>query len=123
MVFNKLGSLIEKSIDKQDLTSDDKSSQKKNTWKELDSNIKICILNASLLDGFDPVDNPADSLLMIVSKKSPVNVLAHLYFVMSNFDVAIVQGLATALCRMILLSTPTWKQISNLSPFFVQKAS
>lgn len=38
---------------------------------------------------------------------------------MSNFDVSVVQGLATALSKMILLRTPTWKQISNLSLFFV----
>ena len=43
----------------------------------------------------------------------------HLYFEMNGFDVLIAQGLATAISRTILLSTPTCKQISNLSPFFV----
>ena len=119
MVFNKLGSIIEKSMEKQENSSDYESSQKKKVWKELDSNMKNCILNASSVDGFDPAFAPQDSLLSVMSKKSPAKVLTHLYFEMSNFDVSIVQGLVTALSRMILLSTPTWKQISNLSPFFV----
>ncbi len=38
---------------------------------------------------------------------------------MSNIDVLVVQELTTVISRMILLSTPTWKQISNLSPFLV----
>ena len=118
MVFNKLGSLLEKSMDKQD-SSDYESSQKRKAWKELDSNMKTCILNASSVDGFDALENPEDSLLTILSKKSPAKVLTHLYFMMNGNDVIIVQGLATAISRMILLSTPTWKQISNLSPFFV----
>ena len=119
MVFNKLGSFIKKSMEKQDSTSDYESSQKNKAWKELDSNMKICILNASSFDGFDARDRPADSFLTLIAKKSPAKVLTHLYFVMSNFDVSIVQGLATAISQMILLSTPTWKQISNLSPFFL----
>ena len=68
MVFNKLGSLIEKSIKKQDNISDYKSSQKRQAWKELDSIMKICILNASSVDGFDPADSPVDLLLLIISK-------------------------------------------------------
>ena len=119
MVFNKLGSLLEKSIEKQENNNDYELSQRKKAWRELDSNMKTCILNASSLDGFDAADKPVDSLLTIMSKKSPAKVLTHLYFEMSNHDVIVVQGLATALSRMILLSTPTWKQISNLSPFFV----
>ena len=63
--------------------------------------------------------NKIQHLLTIVSKKSPAKVFTHLYFVTSNFDVFIVQRLATAISRMILLSTTTWKQISNLTPFFV----
>ena len=118
MVFNKLGSLLEKSMEKQD-SSDYESSQKKKAWKELDSNIKTCILNASSKDGFDSAKVPEDSLLTIIAKKSPAKVLTHLYFMMNGNDVIIIQGLATAISRTILLSTPTWKQITNLSPFFV----
>ena len=118
MVFNKLGTLLEKSIEKQD-SSDYESSQKKKAWKELDSNMKTCILNASSKDGFDALKTPEDSFLTIIAKKSPAKVLTHLYFMMNGNDVIIAQGLATAISRMILLSTPTWKQITNLSPFFV----
>ena len=54
-----------------------------------------------------------------MTKKSPAKDLTHLYFVLNKLDIFIIQGLATALSRMILLSTPLWKNISNLSPFFV----
>ena len=76
-------------------------------------------MNAGSTRGVKPADNPEDSLLTILTKKSPAKVLTHLYFVLNRFDVVTVQGLATALSRMILLSTPNWKSISNLSPFFV----
>ena len=63
---------------------------------------------------------PEESLLNIITKKSPAkDLLTHLYFVLNRFDIVIVQGLATALSRIILLSTPTWRNISNLSPFFI----
>ena len=119
MVFHKLGSIIEKSMEKNTQDMDYEKSQKKKAWKELDSNIKTCVLNASSIDGFDKQEKPEDSFLTIISKKSPAKVLTHLYFEMNGFDVLIIQGLATAISRTILLSTPTWKQISNLSPFFV----
>ena len=81
--------------------------------------MKECLLNAGSTRGVKPADNPEDSLLTVITKKSPAKVLTHLYFVLNRFDVVIVQGLATALSRMILLSTPNWKSILNLSPFFV----
>ena len=80
-------------------------SQKKKAWKELDINSKECILNASLKRGLKPASEPEDSLLVIMTKKSPAKVLTHLYFVLNRLDIFIVQGLATALSRMILLST------------------
>ncbi len=106
-------------MDKQNFTPDYENSKKKKAWKELDSNMIIYILSASSLDRFDPAEEPSDSLLMNISKKLPAKVVSHLYFVMSNFDILIVQGLATAMLRMILLSTLTWKQILKLSPLFV----
>ena len=101
MVFNKLGSLIEKSIDKQDSTSNYKRSQKKKAWKELDLYMKTCILNVSSSVGINPPEDPAASLLTIMSKKSPVQFVTHFYFVMSNFNVSVVQSLATAISRMV----------------------
>ncbi len=76
-------------------------------------------MNASLKRGLKPASEPEDSLLVIMTKKSPAKVLTHLYFVLNRLDIFIVQGLATALSRMILLSSPSWKNISNLSPFLV----
>ena len=123
-VFYKLGSIIEKSMEKQSAKeSNYEESQKKKAWKELDSSMKECILNAGSIRGVKPLSVPEDSLLTIITKKSPAKVLTHLYFVLNRFDIVIVQGLATALSRMILLSTPTWRNISNLSPFFVPPRS
>jgi len=119
-VFHKLGSIIEKSMEKQSTKdSNYEDSQKKKAWKELDSSMKGCILNAGSSRGVKPASIPEDSLLTMITKKSPAKVLTHLYFVLNRFDIVIIQGLATALSRMILLSTPTWRNISNLSPFFV----
>ena len=81
--------------------------------------MKDCVLNASSSMGVCPTEAPEDSLLTIMTKKSPAKILTHLHFVLNGRDIVIVQGLSTALSRMILLSTPTWRNISNLSPFFV----
>ena len=110
MVFNKLGSLIKKSMDKQDSTLTMKILKRR---KHRKNSTKICILNASSLYGFDSAEEPLDSLLMIISKKSPAKVLTHLYFVMGNFDVVIVQGLATAI-RGILTGKPVFSIVNFL---------
>ena len=70
MVFNKLESLVEKSMNKQDNNYCD-GSQKKKARKELDSNMKTCILNVSSEDGFDPAESLADFVKIIMSKKPP----------------------------------------------------
>ena len=119
IVFHKLGAIIEKSMEKSTKEVNYEESQKKKAWKELDTSMKECILNASSERGIEPVNEPEDSLLTIITKRSPAKILTHLYFVLNKCDIVIVQGLATALSRMILLSTPTWRNISNLSPFFV----
>ena len=119
MVFHKLGSIIKKPMEKNSQEVDSEKSQQKKVWKELDFNIKKCILNASSINGFDKKDEPTESFLTIIAKKSPAKVLTHLYFEMNLFNVLIIQCLATAISMTILLSTPTWKQISNLSAFFV----
>ena len=70
MVFHKLGLIIEKSLKKNSTQDVDyEKSQKKKAWKELDSNIKTCILNASSIDGFEKKESPEDSFLTIISKK------------------------------------------------------
>ena len=46
-------------------------SQKKKAWKELDSNMKDCVLNASSSRGVCPAEEPEDLLLTIITKKSP----------------------------------------------------
>ena len=84
MVFHKLGLIIEKSMDKNTQDVDYRKSQKKKAWKELESNIKTCILNASSIDGFEKKESPEDSFLTIISKKSPARVLTHLYFEMNE---------------------------------------
>ena len=81
--------------------------------------MKNCVLNASSSRGVCLAKVPEDLLLTIITKKLPANVLTHLYFVLNKYDIVIVQGLATALSRMILLSTPTWRNILNLSLFYV----
>ena len=109
IVFHKLGSIIKKQWKRILKKLIIKKLQKRKAWKELDSNIKTCILNASSIDGFDKKDQPTESFLTIRAKKSPAKVLTHLYFEMNGFNVRIIQGLATAISRTILLSTPTWK--------------
>ena len=107
-VFHKLGSIIEKSIEKQTSeNSNYEESQKKKAWREMDSSMKECILNTGSSRGVKPADNPEDSLLTIMTKKLLAKVITRLYFVLNRFDTVIVQGLATALSRMILLSTPS----------------
>lgn len=119
-VFHQLGSILKSSMAKNSANEVNyEESQKKKAWKELDFSLKECILNASSKRGVFPKDKPEDSLLILMTKKSPAKILTHLYFVLNKLDIFIVQGLATALSRMILLSTPSWKNISNLSPFFV----
>ena len=81
--------------------------------------MKTCVLNASSSRGVCPAKELEDSLLAIITKKSPAKVLTHLYFVLNKCDIVIFQGLATELSRMILLSTPTWRNVSNLSTFSV----
>ena len=119
-IFKNLGLILQDSMDKQSSKETNyEDSQKKKVWKELDINSKECFLNASSKRGLKPASDPEDSLLVIMTKKSPAKILTHLYFVLNRLDIFIVQGLATALSRMILLSTPSWKNISNLSTFFV----
>ena len=65
--------------------------------REQESIMKIWILNASSEDGFRQVIIPSDSLLTLISKKSHAKVLTHLYFMMNNEVVFIIQGLATSL--------------------------
>ena len=69
IVFHKLGSIVKKSMEKNTPDIDYEKSQKKKAWKELDSNIKTCILNASSIDGFEKKESPEDSFLTIISKK------------------------------------------------------
>ena len=76
-------------------------------------------MNATSEDGFDPVKDPAKNQLILISKNSLSKVLSHLNFIMCKNYELIIQGLAATLSRMILLSLSTWKQITNLGPFFV----
>ena len=119
-IYKNLGSTLQVSKKNHSLKeSNYENLQKRKVWKELDINSKECILNASSEIGLNRETEPEDSLLIIMTKKSPDKVLTHVYFVLNRLDIFIVQNLVTALSRMIPPSTPLWKNISNLSPFFV----
>ena len=119
VLFHKLGEIIKKSMEKQTAKEINyEESQKRKAWKELDSNMKKCVLNGSSSQGVCPAEEPEDSLLSIITKMLPARVLTHLYFVLNKCDIVIVQGLVTALSRTILLSTLTWRNVSNFKSFF-----
>ena len=90
VVFHKLGEIIEKSMERQSVKeSNYGESQKKKAWKELDSSIKDCVLNASSSMGVCPAEALEDSLLTIMTKKSPAKISTHLYFVLNRRNIVI----------------------------------